>query len=234
MEQDTSFKFGDAYCVMFVSAINSGFYRNAAFQIILSENHDISVIDENDNINVGRIVLIKSLTPTKIQCSGPATHIHLSPRIRFSLDLTKLAGSSHIQILTSAVGLPFKPSSSHQEVIDVLEGMDIIPSEGLDPRLMAVLDHLSQNLDHPSIKEAARRSGLSRSRVRTLAREQMGVPLSTWVTFRKIVEANKALSKGASLSEAAMAGSFADQAHLTRTMRKMFGVTPAEAKRVYT
>jgi AraC-like DNA-binding protein len=34
---------------------------------------------------------------------------------------------------------------------------------------------------------------------------------------------------GASLAEAAYAGGFADQAHYTRAMRKMFGITPKSA-----
>jgi len=106
-------------------------------------------------------------------------------------------------------------------------------TNSLDPRLVAALEYLNQNLDNPSILTAAKRSGLSRSRMRTLAREQLGVPLSIWVTWRKIVEANKALSAGANLSEAALAGCFADQAHFSRTMKRMLGVTPTKALQIY-
>ena len=91
---------------------------------------------------------------------------------------------------------------------------------------MAVLDDLDQNLENPSILEAANRSGLSRSRVRTLAREQIGVPLSTWVTWRKLVKANKALSSGANLSDAALAGHFSDQAHMTTEFGRFAGRPP--------
>ena len=104
----------------------------------------------------------------------------------------------------------------------------------MDPRLLAVLEDLNQNLDNPSILNAAKRCGLSRSRIRTLAREQIGIPLSTWVMWRKLVKANKSLSLGANLSDAALAGHFADQAHFNRTMKRMFGVTPTQASRVYT
>lgn len=234
MEQETRFAFGNAYGAFFGPSIYSDFYHNAAFQILLSVNNDIEVLDNDHNKKVGRIVLIKPLVKTKIQCIGPATHIYLSPRVSLAFDLIKLAGCSDVHIMTSENGLPFKASDSYQKVIEALENVDVLPTEGLDSRLLIVLEYLNQNLNNPSIKEAANHCGLSRSRIRTLAREQLGVPLSTWVTWRKLIASNRALSSGANLSEAALAGCFADQAHFTRTMKKMFGVTPAVALQVYT
>lgn len=234
MEREPSFAFGSGYGAFFGASSQNDFHRNAAFQIILSENADITVIDENNENYVGGIVLIKPMTLSKSQCDGRVTHLYLSPRMGFTLDLINLVGDANIHVLTSAQRLPFNSGSIKCEVIDVLNKLDLVSIERMDPRLLAVLEDLNQNLDNPSILDAAKRCGLSRSRIRTLAREQMGVPLSTWVTWRKVVEANKALSVGANLSEAALAGSFADQAHFTRTMRRMFGSTPSEALRIYT
>ena len=234
MEQEPSFVFGNSYGAFFGVPSQNDFHQNAAFQVVLSEKNDITIIDENDEKHIGRIVLVKPLMKSKIQCQGQVIHLYLSPRISFTLDLINLVGEEGIHTLDDSERLPFNTSASRDEIIGTLDKLDQVSIELLDPRLLAVLEYLNQNLENPSILSAAKRSGLSRSRIRTLARVEMGIPLSTWVTWRKLVEANKALSVGANLSEAALAGSFADQAHFTRTMKRMFGVTPTEAQRIYT
>jgi len=195
----------------------------------VSATDDITVVDENNEKYVGKIVLIKPLTLSKIQCDGLLTHLYLS-QVVFSLNLMSFIGDANIHILDSAQDLlPFSASSTRAEIIDVLEKHDQFSTKQLDPRLKSVLDILDRNLDNASISNAAKHSGLSRSRIRTLAREQIGVPISTWVTWRKLVKANKALSDGADLTDAALAGNFSDLAHFSRTMRRMFGVIPTTA-----
>ena len=234
MTSEPNFIFGNSYAIFFPTSSQNVFSHNVAFQIVLGINNDISVIDEYNNEYSGRIVLIKPLVKTKILCDSQLTHFYLSPRLSMALDLVNLVGEEGIHILQSSERLPFKAMAPRDEIIDTLDKLDQLSVARLDPRLLAVLDDLNQNLDNPSILNAAKRSGLSRSRVRTLAREQIGIPLSTWVTWRKLVKSNKALSQGANLTDAALAGHFADQAHFNRTMKRMFGITPTKASQVYT
>ena len=234
MTSDPKFIFGNAYGAFFGQPSQNVFHQNAAFQIVLSKTDDIVIIDENNEKHIGKVILIKPLIKSQIQCQGDVTHLYLSPRISFTLDLISLVGDFDIHILQSTDGLPINMDSSRDEIISVLDKLDQVSFERLDHRLLAVLEHLNQNLDNPSILNAAKQSGLSRSRVRTLAREQLGVPLSTWVIWRKLIKANKALACGANLSDAALEGHFSDQAHFTRTMKRMFGVTPTQATQIYT
>ncbi len=81
------------------------------------------------------------------------------------------------------------------------------------------------------LESSARHVGISASRLRTLAREQLGVSLSTWMLWRKLERAARAVLDGEPLARAAALGGFSDQAHFTRTMRRMFGVTPRAATR---
>ncbi|MEP6343791.1 MAG: helix-turn-helix domain-containing protein [Maricaulaceae bacterium] len=235
MTSDPKFIFGNSYAIFFPASSQNVFSHNVAFQIVLSANHDISIVDEHKNEYSGRVILIKPLVKNKIKCDGQVTHLYLSPRrLSIALDLENFVGEENIHVLKNAERLPFKATDSRDEIIVALDELDKSSFERLDSRLLAVLEDLNQNLDNPSILNAAKRCGLSRSRIRTLAREQIGIPLSTWVMWRKLVKANKALSCGANLSDAALAGHFADQAHFNRTMKRMFGVTPTEASRVYT
>ena len=233
MNSDPKYYFGTSFAIFFHVSSGDVFQQHVASQIILGLDHDIHVLDEDDQEYSGRIVLIKPLVKSNIQCEGHYKHLFLSPTLGLTSDIIALAGEADIHILADATQLPFNIRAPRAELITALNRLDATSIERLDPRLLAVLEDLNQNLENPSILEAAKRSGLSRSRVRTLAREQMGIPLSNWVTWRKLVKSNKALSDGANLSEAAMAGHFSDQAHFSRTMKKMFGVTPTQASRVY-
>ena len=100
----------------------------------------------------------------------------------------------------------------------------------LDPRLERALARLAESDGGPGgVARAAAEVGLSASRLRAIARAQLGVPLARWTLWRKLARAARALASGATLADAAATGRFADQAHLARTMREMFGITPRDA-----
>ena len=85
---------------------------------------------------------------------------------------------------------------------------------------------MSESKEQLSISEVASQCHVSDSRLRALAREQIRLPISTWLLWRKLEKAFCEIAAGASLVDAAMRGGFADQAHLTRTMKRMLGITP--------
>lgn len=86
----------------------------------------------------------------------------------------------------------------------------------LDPRLQQALRELLQAPGSLRIDEAARSAGLSTARLRTIAREQLGVPLAPWVLWQKLDRAGRAIAKGMGLAEAAQEGGFSDQPHFAR------------------
>jgi AraC-like DNA-binding protein len=98
----------------------------------------------------------------------------------------------------------------------------------LDPRLEEALLKASEDPEPGAISRAAAMVGLSPARLRVLAQAQMQVPLSQWLLWRKLQRAGREMARGAGLAEAAVAGGFADQAHLNRITRRMFGVTPLQ------
>jgi methylphosphotriester-DNA--protein-cysteine methyltransferase len=65
------------------------------------------------------------------------------------------------------------------------------------------------------------------SALRALARHQLVVPLARWRVWTRLRRAAEALQAGQSPADAASTAGFADQAHLTRQMREMIGLTPA-------
>lgn len=99
----------------------------------------------------------------------------------------------------------------------------------LDPRVVEALRLLALQPQSGAIEAVAAQVGLSDSRLRALVRGQLGVPLSTWLIWRKLERTSLSLAEGASMASAAAEGGFADQAHFCRTMRRMFGITPRMA-----
>jgi AraC-like DNA-binding protein len=100
--------------------------------------------------------------------------------------------------------------------------------EPADPRVLAVVEYLQQRVDQQvSLEEAAAVARLSPSRFRHLFVAETGMPLRTYVLWRRLLHVWTLLMQGETLSRAAHAAGFADSAHLSRTSRTMFGLPPS-------
>jgi len=97
-----------------------------------------------------------------------------------------------------------------------------------DPRVLAAIDHIRQRIDtQVTLPEVAKLAHLSPGRFRHLFVQETGMPLRTYVLWRRLLQVWTLLMQGQTLSEAAHAVGFADSAHLSRTSRTMFGTTPS-------
>lgn len=223
-----SFVFGNTYAAYFGPSDENSFHHHAAIQIVLSKENRVSIVDGEGKEFVGSCHLIKPLVTHSVKCGDPLSLVYLDPHSALGLELMSQAGKEDITILKESI-LPFDASSNPQEVINILKEVSGALSANIDERLTQALSELAASPGSTTIKEVARRCDLSESRLRSIARKQFGVPLSTWLLWRKLEKSARELAKGATLSDAALAGGFADQAHFSRAMRRMFGVTPAVA-----
>ena len=100
--------------------------------------------------------------------------------------------------------------------------------EPADPRVLAAIDFIRQRVDQRvSLPEVARAANLSPERFRHLFVEETGMPLRTYVLWRRLLHVWTLLMSGETLSAAAHSAGFADSAHLSRTARAMFGLPPS-------
>lgn len=100
--------------------------------------------------------------------------------------------------------------------------------EPSDPRVLAAVEFIRQRVHLPvSLAEVAEVAHLSPSRFRHLFVQETGMPLRTYVLWRRLLHVWVHLMQGESLSTAAHAAGFADSAHLSRTSRAMFGLAPS-------
>lgn len=77
------------------------------------------------------------------------------------------------------------------------------------------------------LAQVAAAVALSPSRLVHLFRAETGVPIRRYLLWLRLGDALQELGRSASLTDAAHTAGFADSAHLTRTFRRMLGVTPS-------
>jgi AraC family transcriptional regulator len=102
------------------------------------------------------------------------------------------------------------------------------PSEASDDRIVRAIAHVNAHLERPiSLDEVASVACLSPSRFRHLFVEQMGMGLRPFILWRRLMLSWQLLMDGVSLSHVAYRAGFADSAHLSRTSKRMIGVSPS-------
>lgn len=112
-------------------------------------------------------------------------------------------------------------------LLDAL-GAGTPPREQIDPRIDRVVTLLTEHFREPlSRTQLACEVGLSERRLRQLFREQTGISMQRFILWARIRSALRLMMRGDPLAGVANVSGFADQAHLTRTFKAMFGVPPA-------
>jgi AraC-like DNA-binding protein len=108
----------------------------------------------------------------------------------------------------------------------------LAPVRRIDSRVTAVLDAIRASDDlRISLDKAADMACLSATRFAHLFREQVGLPFSRYMLWRKLTRAMLAVASERTIGAAAHAADFADAAHLTRTCYQMVGMAPSALMR---
>jgi AraC-like DNA-binding protein len=103
----------------------------------------------------------------------------------------------------------------------------------LDPRVLRVIEALHESYaDLRRVETVAAAVGLSASRFQHVFTHEVGVPFRRYRAWCRMRAAIGVAVNGGSLTDAAHAAGFADQAHFARDFRRTFGApaTPSLAK----
>jgi len=225
-----TFVIGRSFAAYFGQTVDNTPHQHAAIQLVLGARSTPSIFDDQMARYDGNQILIRPMVMHSLQCSSEVAVIYIEPQSTIGRDLIDLAGPEDVSILTSDLdGL--LASREPDQILSLFQSKSDVHYEQIDCRLSRVIHMLESANPSMTISEAAEQCFTSVSTIRMLARKQMGIPLSTWLIWRKLSKASKALANGANLSQAANDGGFSDQAHFSRTMRRMFGISPALAMR---
>ena len=208
------FSIGNGYAVYRGPSEGGTFHRHAAFQVAIAVDGEVTLEDAAGGRHRDAALIVPPMARHRMLPVAELVTYFIDPHCTFADRLRERCGE----------GVTTAPSMRGLREEDVRASC-AAPSSELDPRLVAAMTMLTdRRVPMPSI---AARVGLSPQRLRALAREQLGLPLVRWAIWSRLGRATEALRAGRSLADAAVTVGFVDQAHLTRRMREMVGITPA-------
>lgn len=188
-------------------------HRHAAFQIAIAVRGEVVMLDASGACHRAAVLVVPPMTRHRMLAMADVRTYFIDPQCAFADRLRECHG------ITPAGEL----RGLREEEISLAAARG---SGELDPRLVAAMETTLRAWEL-AMPELAGRVGLSPQRLRALARRQLGMPLTRWRAWARLRQAAEALQDGQSLTEAAVTAGFADQAHLTRWMREMMGLTPS-------
>ncbi|AKF03079.1 helix-turn-helix domain-containing protein [Sandaracinus amylolyticus] len=172
-----------------------------------------------------------------ITASGEIALLYVEPEGRIAACLR--AACPDVRVLSDREAEPLVDALDREPteavmalLLEVLGAPEPAPIRA-HPAIAKVLRHLEQAPSDAdvSLDTLAALAGLSSSRFLHAFTEHVGLPLRPYVRWLRVRRAAGMLLGGAPASEAAHGAGFADAAHMSRTFREMFGVTPSEIAR---
>lgn len=103
-----------------------------------------------------------------------------------------------------------------------------VPRHPAVRRMCALLDSNASERD-TSMTELAQQSGLSLRQLRHHFTDELGINPRAYLRWRRLRHAIAAIEQGATLTQAALEGGFADGAHFSRVFQAQFGMAPSQA-----
>ena len=199
-------------------------HPNPVTCVVRGRRGPLSVVGQGQSVT-GDIVIIRPGVEHRIICGegglsamyldgtrwpGPGT---LAERLEGRLGELALAG---MQL----------DSDAQRELRERLDhGQDRLPR-----KMGAVLADLAADpMARMSQDELARRLGLERTRALRLFKHSTGMTFRQFKRWTGLQHAARLIVAGARVRTAAMDAGFADTAHLTRTFKQCFGLTPSQA-----
>jgi AraC-like DNA-binding protein len=141
--------------------------------------------------------------------------------------------------LPAALGARLREPLPPEEAREVARALlDVVApahdARALAPRHPAVLRMcalLDSNASERELRvtELAQQSGLSMRQLRHRFTEELGINPSAYLRWRRLRRAIACIERGATLTEAAIEGGFADGAHFSRVFQAQFGMAPSQA-----
>lgn len=204
----------DGYAV-YRGPVGSGgpIHRHGAFQIVVAGRGEVAMVDLAGTPHQAAALVVSPMAPHRILAVRDLVTYFIEPHCLFADRLRRRYGAG-------IAAAPELGDLREPDVAAACRGQ----SQELDPRLVTALGMLAEgNVSMPSLAAAL---GLSPQRLRALARRELGMPLPRWRVWSRLRRAVAALQSGIPPAQAAIVAGFSDQAHFTRQMREMMGLTP--------
>jgi AraC-like DNA-binding protein len=207
-------------------------HEHIATQVAVGLDGPVSILSGNELVCSEGVTISPRVEHVAQASAGErVVFLYIAPHVALSRALENRLGGSGVARMDSRLVDCFRQGGEVGDMVHALcrELGTSDDRASFDRRLMRALDVLQEDVGTlGAIERATAASGMSEARLRALARAEMGIPLSQWMTWRKLDRSVRLLAEGLSMSCAALEAGFSDQAHFARTVRRMFGITPTE------
>ncbi len=218
-------------------------HAHHALQVIVNREGRFRLRIDGSSIECGGVVIRSDCPHQLLSSSDSQVHLLIDREAEVAEAIAKRhLGQGNVKILDGALlkrvrgcidapgnhlGSCAQARDVSRKLVSELDGYPEQTEQTVDPRIRAALDMLREKYlsPTPAIAELARHACLSESRLMHLFAEQIGIPLRRYVLSQRVMTAIQFAVQGESLTEAAHNAGFSDSAHLSRTFRRMYGIT---------
>ncbi len=224
-----SFYFGDYWAAYRGAAGDNVPHAHATLQLTFALHGELVVEAENGEARLGTSLMVRPRVRHRLKPHPQVLLLLIEPHTQLCRSLLNTRENADIQVVPESTASKIDPQTDLASCLAPLitETSSVRPA--LDARLQKAIDWLDTLSEDPPLSAVAAHCEISLSRLRALATQELHVPLSKWILWRKLRRAAKEVAAGSDLASAALAGGFADQAHFSRTMKNLIGVTPGMA-----
>ena len=191
--------------------------------VLAGRRGPVSVIGRGERVT-GDILLIRPGIEHRVVCSGGINAMYLDGLI--------WSGSGYLaerlvgRLADLAADAVFQGTDAQTELRQRL----VTGGTQCPPDLVAVItDLINEPMSRMTQFELARRLQVERTKALRMFKEATGQTFRRFKQWAGLQHAARQIAAGELVRTAAMDGGFADTAHLTRTFRMSFGLTPSEA-----
>ena len=221
-------------------------HAHHAIQLVLALDGCFAISGKNDGWRESRGIVVRPDAEHSFDCNGAlGVMVFVDPEssegawLAASLrqDIT-LIPETRLDVIVPELRAFVERPDATEDVAALLRGCvqgvrpGLAPARRFDSRVTTVIDAIrgADDLRMP-LDQAADIACLSPTRFAHVFREQVGLPFSRYMLWRKLTRAMVAIASERTIAAAAHAADFADAAHLTRTFYQMFGMAPSALMR---
>lgn len=223
---------GDGWATFLGTSGDNSPHQHLVLQLVIALKNNVQInIDDHGDVS-SPAILIAANIKHQLQ-PGDAVMIFFDPQSELGRALSLRCLNGYLLLedtirntLTSEThrrhGLELVQAiAAHLNVPMMQSGSSIAPD-----RVERLVTELSQRAELPNnLSQFAKEAALSPSRLRHRVAEIVGMPFRPYLRWIRLQRAMKLAAAGATLTQAAHAAGFADAAHLSRTMRRHFGIS---------
>jgi len=215
------------------SSSQTVFHKHYVLQLAILVRGDYQVYI-GDNIHINRSIYINSEVRHKHSCeNGIHFSLFIEPMSNLGKCLREKYPSNYVLLdvdLNSVKGFYQQICNNEVGIKEMEEWIVKVfalkpNAKKTDPRITKLIEQI-EDFEHENknVSDLLSNIHLSESRIRHLFKEHTGISIKRYCLWAKVRKALYYITQGENLSQAAYHAEFSDYPHLSRTIKKMFGL----------